>query len=759
MPYSERREEAVRGERLVVHMVGNAHIDPVWLWNWQAGVDEAIASFHSAADRCDEYPEFIYTRGEAWLYRQVETLDPKLFERIRALVARGQWHISGGQFLQPDVNAPTVSGLRKQFEHGRHYFSTRFGVRPDVGYNLDSFGHPATLPDILADCGYRGYVFHRPKPDQVELPASTFRWRGSGGAEVLAFRIIPGYTTLGEDLTEQVRIAIQNADHELGHTMCFFGVGNHGGGPTKADIEYILANRLSSPGVELRFSTPEAFFDEVEKRRDRLPVVNLELQHAFPGCYSVMHDIKQAQRHGEHLLDHARAAIDTFGADSSEGLISKVEAAWEDLLFTSFHDILAGTSVPSSWESVRAMQGRARIAAEEVLVETTRPWSQERLPAINHQQLIVMNPDERERRGWLEAEPWLDMDPWGGRWLSDIAGNPVEFQLVQPEAPQITSRILIPAAVPARGATQLLVRDDTPPDLQQRDGELWASADGLGNDDTRLRVDSHGIASLAWRGLDLLGAGGIGLHLRRDSTDTWTFNTDRFTEPVEEVFATEAWVVEESGPLRARLRSEGRIGTSRLRWTIDLYRGEAAIAMRLEINFDERFRLLQLPLRLASTPASWTAGLAGGQVERQPSESEWPVQGWARVGLSAGRSNAEETNGPQLAVLTQDVYSSSLSGDSWQWTLLRSPRMAWGGGDNLTYAGRDWFTDQGPHVFDLRLRFGNELSTEELSRDAEDLARPLISFDRYRGMNRPLGRRASSAPVQALFQQDDDGAS
>ena len=51
-----------------VHMIANAHIDPVWLWPWQAGADEALATAASMADRCDEYPDFVFTRGEAWLY-------------------------------------------------------------------------------------------------------------------------------------------------------------------------------------------------------------------------------------------------------------------------------------------------------------------------------------------------------------------------------------------------------------------------------------------------------------------------------------------------------------------------------------------------------------------------------------------------------------------------------------------------------------------------------------------------------------------
>src|SRR5215211_9024690 len=344
---------------MIVHMIGNAHIDPVWMWSWQAGADEALATCRSAADRCDEYPEFVFTRGEAWVYQVVERIDPELFARVRGLIERGQWHITGGQYIQPDSNLPTEEGWRRQFRHGRRYVRDRFGVGPTVAFNVDSFGHPATLPDILASEGYEAYVFHRPHESQVSLPAATFRWRGAGGAEVLGFRIAPVYVTRTDDLWGQITVAIETADPALGHTMCFYGVGNHGGGPTKGSIEYIIENRDAFDGLELRFSTPQQFFEEVAPHRGDLPVVEGELQHCFPGCYSVMHDIKQRQVRGEHLLDQSENIVRSFGEDGQRRLNDRIDAAWEDLLFTKFHDILAGTSIPSSWESVRSMQGRA----------------------------------------------------------------------------------------------------------------------------------------------------------------------------------------------------------------------------------------------------------------------------------------------------------------------------------------------------------------------------------------------------------------
>lgn len=714
-------------------MVGNAHIDPVWLWRWEAGVDEALASFRSAADRCDEYPEFVNTRGESWLYRWVERIDPALFGRVRELVAAGRWQITGGQVTQPDANGPTAEALRRQMVHGRRYFANRFGVRPRVGYNVDTFGHPATLPDLLAAEDYLAYTFHRPHPSQVELPGPLFRWRGSGGAEVLGFRIFPAYVTRTDDLYGQVMLAAEAADPAVGETMCFYGVGDHGGGPTKGNIEWILEHRDALDGIELRFSHPEAFFAAVAERRDELPLVTHELQHTFPGCYSVMHDVKRAQRRGEHLLERTQRVVDAFVEDPDERreLGDRLDAGWDDLLFTAFHDILAGTSIPSAWESVAALQGRARMAGEEVSVEATRRLAARTLPALEHQQIVLLNPDPEAWTGIVEAEPFIDFDGWGDRWLSRVDGTPIAFQRVQPDAASLTQRVIFQAGVEPVSITQVLVRDDERPVEPDTATDLAASPTRIANAHLDVALDPGGLT---------LGTGErIALHVRRDSTDTWTFHTDHFDEPVEEELrATEAWVVEESGPLRARVRLEGALGASRVRLTVDLHRDDARLSLRIEVMWAERHRLLQLPITLAGDPMRWTDGLAGGQVDREPGAVEWPVQGWSRVDLGVR----------QLAWLTHDAYSVSLEGRRWQWTLLRSPKMAWGGGQPEVYAGRDVFTDQGTHVFELVLLSARSLADAHLHTAARQLGQPPLVWDRTDGMNRPpWGNR----PPRALW--------
>ncbi len=714
----------------IVHMIGNAHIDPVWLWGWQAGVDEALATLSAAADRCDEYPGFQFTCGEAWLYQQAERLRPVLFARIRTLVAEGRWFVVGGTHVQPDLNLPTGMALRRQIRHGQAWFRDRLGVRPRIGYNIDSFGHPAFLPDLLAEHGYTAYVLGRPGPNQMDIPHAAFRWRGAGGAQLPAFRIIPGYAYSLPDLHNHILQALAHADPSLGHTMCFYGVGDHGGGPTRLQLDWILEHRLAFPGIELRLSTPQAFFDAIAPSYDALPLVEGELQHCFPGCYSAMGDIKRAQRRGEHLLDQAERATVAFATDRDGRArhLAKIDTAWNDLLFTGFHDIVTGTATPSAWASCRAMQGRARIAAEEVLLDTTRAWSHRALPPCPEPEIVAINTDDAPFDGLVECETWLDYDLWRDRSLADADGTPVPFQQVQPDAMQRIPRLLFPARIPPRAATTLRLRQGPPPAIADTATDLAVSPVRLANSRLALTLGPAGISGIDFDGRPLLAAPGMVLQLRHDHTDTWGSTAVSWTEPLAATLAGGAWEVEETGPLRASVRMQHRIGSSRLRWTLRLQRNDPRVFLHLEINFDERLTLLQLGIHLAHVPDRRTDAVPGGAIRRPLSTAEYPVQGWSRLSV----------RGVDLALLTQDAYSLSADGAAWQWTLLRSPRMAWQGIDAPVYHARDTYTDQGVHEMSFELHAGAQLADAALDIAARRMAQPLITFDRTEGVERPL---------------------
>ncbi len=69
-------------------LIGNSHIDPVWLWRWHEGVTEIIATFRSALDRMKDFEDFKLTCACAMYYELIEKMDPAMFEEIKERVRR-----------------------------------------------------------------------------------------------------------------------------------------------------------------------------------------------------------------------------------------------------------------------------------------------------------------------------------------------------------------------------------------------------------------------------------------------------------------------------------------------------------------------------------------------------------------------------------------------------------------------------------------------------------------------------------------------
>jgi len=102
-------------------MIGNAHLDPVWLWQWQEGFQEAKATFRSALDRMNESVDFLFTSSSAAMYEWIEQNDPGMFQEIKERVAEGRWQIVGGWWIQPDCNIPSGESFVRQGLYGQRY--------------------------------------------------------------------------------------------------------------------------------------------------------------------------------------------------------------------------------------------------------------------------------------------------------------------------------------------------------------------------------------------------------------------------------------------------------------------------------------------------------------------------------------------------------------------------------------------------------------------------------------------------------------
>ena len=113
--------------KTVVHMIGQAHLDPVWLWRWTEGRAEALATSQSAVDRLKEYADFHFSRGEAQIYQWIEEENPELFAEIRDFIRQGRWHVVNGMVIQPDMNIPQGESFVRQVLLGKAYMQERLG--------------------------------------------------------------------------------------------------------------------------------------------------------------------------------------------------------------------------------------------------------------------------------------------------------------------------------------------------------------------------------------------------------------------------------------------------------------------------------------------------------------------------------------------------------------------------------------------------------------------------------------------------------
>lgn len=212
---------------MVLHMIGNAHLDPAWFWQWTEGYHEAKATFRSALDRMNEYPDFVFTCSAAAYYEWIEQDEPEMFAEIRRRVQEGRWAIVGGWWIQPDCNAPCGESFARQGLIAQRYFQSRFGMRAHTAYNVDSFGHNGMLPQIFRLSGMENYVFMRPMKHEKSLPANIFLWESADGSRVKAFRIPIAYCTWEPELRERMEECLREMPPEAPAAMGFYGVGNH----------------------------------------------------------------------------------------------------------------------------------------------------------------------------------------------------------------------------------------------------------------------------------------------------------------------------------------------------------------------------------------------------------------------------------------------------------------------------------------------------------------------------------------------------
>ena len=387
-------------------MICNAHLDPVWLWEMPEGMAEALSTFRTAAELCEEDTNFIFNHNESVLYEWVLQFEPELFRRIQRLVRAKRWNIMGGWFLQPDCNMPSGESLVRQIQMGRQFFKQHFGVEVTTAINFDPFGHSRGLVQIMKQCGYDSYLFGRPTPDFLDLPSEDFRWVGFDGSEIATRRIYGWYNTryglARVDIEERIR-TMPAGDEPV---AILWGVGNHGGGPSRKDLRDV--NRLirETDEINIMHSTPQRYFKEMRKYGSGLKKYRKDINPWGTGCYTSMALVKQRHRQLENECFLTEKMV---SAAAMQGLMkypeAELEEAQRDLAFGQFHDSLPGSSIEPTEASLLNTMGHGLEILSRLKTEAFFRLARGQVKARQDQMpVLVYNPHACAVKAVVETE-------------------------------------------------------------------------------------------------------------------------------------------------------------------------------------------------------------------------------------------------------------------------------------------------------------------------------------------------------------------
>ncbi|SHE41882.1 alpha-mannosidase [Caldanaerobius fijiensis DSM 17918] len=340
---------AAVAKEFTIHYIGHAHIDMNWLWPWQETVDTCYKTFNTADKLMSEYPDFKFSQSQTSVYKAMEDYSPETYEMIHRRVKSGQWEITANTWVEGDKNMASGEALVRQILYTKRYFKEKFGLPYDaikIDWEPDTFGHAWTYPQILAKAGIKRYYFCRAGKGH-----RLFLWQAPDGSKVLAWNDEKLWY-LGAVRPEDV---VEAVDHYkatgMKDYMIVYGVGDHGGGPTRRHINMIKEMEKWPVFPKVKFSTTDEYFTIAERYIDKLPVVDGELNFTFRGCYTSQSNIKKANRFSENMLGQAEAYALVANKLVSKAYPEKqLHKGWINTMFNQFHDILPGSGIHATYE-------------------------------------------------------------------------------------------------------------------------------------------------------------------------------------------------------------------------------------------------------------------------------------------------------------------------------------------------------------------------------------------------------------------------
>ncbi len=705
-----------------VTLDGNAHIDAAWLWPRTETVDVVRRTFSTALQLMNEYPDYKFTQSAAQYYEWMADKYPDLNAQIKQRVKEGRWEIVGGMWVEPDLNLPDGESLVRQLLVGQRYFDKEYGKTARIGWNPDSFGYNWQLPQIYKRSGLDYFVTQKMHwNDTNTLPFRLFWWQSPDGSKVLTY-FPTDYTHPDVSPTRLTADFAESAVRNPGTTelLDLYGVGDHGGGPTRAMLDeadrWIAAGKAGEAVPTEHYGTAQGFFDTVQPHMnpdsptwnyDKLakgwtapaaggngmlgvPTWKDELYFEYHrGIFTTQAKHKANIRKSEvATLDTEKlASLAWLGGETYPA--EEITDNWKKITFNQFHDLAAGSGIAviyrdaqDDFTQVFNTDHEMSTAALKTVDAGIDTRSKGGSP------ILVTNALTWPRSETVELKVQLPESASDIRLL-DANDHPVLSQIVHTDEATHEFTVLAHVnGVPALGYTVLHAAGakdvKQPPFLLKLDQSSGFYT--FYNDHLAVTLDKATgcITDLKTSGptgsQPFLAPNSCGNQLQTyadnpKSYDAWNIDPGTLDGTMTPISNVDSIAVVADGPLRKTIRIQRTWSKSHFTQDISLDAGADFVRVDTTVDWHETHVLLKAAFPLAASGPKATFEIPYGSIERpttrnnsfEKAQFEVPALRWADLGGKIGKGEQG------VSILNDSKYGYDALGHLLRLTLLRSP--------------------------------------------------------------------------------------